>query len=1315
MRLPAIRQLAFLLLLALTAALPAAQVPVGFTETQLASGIDSPTSMEVTPDGRVFIACQGGTIRVVKNGAMLATPLMTLANTAMDERGLSCIKLDPNFASNGHFYVTYTTQWAGFNSPATNEVQRYTVSPPTADTCSPSTKVTIFTLDTESQGWHLGTALDVGTDGKLYVTTGEAGSALGSKSLLTTHGKVLRINPDGSIPTDNPFYAVTSGTKRAIFATGFRNPFTMTIDSQAATPMRIFAMDVGGGSFEEINLVEAGKSYGYPDSEGPAGGADTSPWFHYAHGSGTANGNCTIAGLFYRKTQFPAQYQGKFFTGDYSNGWIKTIDLTTKATEVFATGLTGLVHLDVDAQGNLYYLQRGSTDWDGGSGPGFQNGSLYRVSYAAPASPVTLVDWFGNYAASGDPALRNDEIYAPAQGPMNLGAGPNDWLAGCVLSDVTALNPASGQGYSTGMASAVFFGGVRLEKYNGGFSFKWAEVWTGGPANPNDELYYGGPDPSRGWDFRYWKQNGFLNGGAAGTITFNASSTLEVLGYRGGDGVPGNNSGNVRFVVRDGGQFWVSQDLGAPQAGTGNFTLTDPNSRGWAAYHPSAPYDLAFAPAGGPAPSFAPRTFSNVTAIGYLHSNEQLTVAETVSGAKKAGFTAQRFRASGLVATGTTPVLTTLIVSPATATVPQGTSQTFTVAGRDQFGNTVSPLPAITWTSGSGGSITSAGVFTAINASGTVVVKAAANGVNGTAIATLAAPPAQVATPSISPTGGSFTGPVWVQLAVATPGAEIRYTVDGSTPSAGSTLYTGPFQRTGTTTVRAIGRKTGMSDSAVASSTITITGSTPYGLPYRAPLAALTVGTSPAGAPATLSQTGVFSSLATLTPAAGIVPFTVNSPLWSDGAAKQRWIALPTGTAVTFAANGEWTFPAGTVLIKHFDMDLDDGAPTQLKRLETRLLVIDPAGPGTSFGVTYRWRADNTNADLVASAGASEVLTIALPGGGTRQQTWAYPSHANCMQCHNAPAGVVLGPKTRQLNGTYAYPGGASDNQLRTWNYLGMFASSLSEAAIPGYAKLVAVDAAAAPLVDRVRSYLDANCALCHRPGAAPTAWDARWDTPLASQGIVRGPVAVTLGIADAQVVAPNDLARSILDVRMHSLSTAVRMPPVGSSVVDSTATTTVAAWIASLPRFTSLAVTPAAPTPMTVGQTRSFSAAALDQFGAAFAPAPSVTWSTTLGSINAAGLYTANAVGIATITAQATYDGWTRSTSVQVTVTSAGPLPGDLNSDGVVNAADLNLVSANFGKTSASAGWNPQADANGDGLCNIADLALVTANYTGP
>jgi len=313
--------------------------------------------------------------------------------------------------------------------------------------------------------------------------------------------------------------------------------------------------------------------------------------------------------------------------------------------------------------------------------------------------------------------------------------------------------------------------------------------------------------------------------------------------------------------------------------------------------------------------------------------------------------------------------------------------------------------------------------------------------------------------------------------------------------------------------------------------------------------------------PKLLSQTGAFADLEKLEPATGLIPYNVNSPLWSDGAVKLRWMALPTNAVIGFAPNGEWTFPAGTVFVKNFELPVDDTNPKILRRLETRLLVRDTSG--AVYGASYKWRPDHSDADLV-TAGTNEDIVIKT-AGGTRIQRWFYPGRQDCLTCHTPASGGVLGVKTRQLNGDFTYPNHVTDNQLRAWNHIGLFDAKLDEREIPHFARLVAVTDTKASLQWRVRSYLDANCSQCHRPGGAEAFFDARVDTPLAKQNIVNGPVENPLGITGAKIIAPGDAGKSILLHRVN-LAGNLQMPPLAKNVVDRNAVAVIARWIDSLP-----------------------------------------------------------------------------------------------------------------------------------------------------
>jgi hypothetical protein len=286
---------------------------------------------------------------------------------------------------------------------------------------------------------------------------------------------------------------------------------------------------------------------------------------------------------------------------------------------------------------------------------------------------------------------------------------------------------------------------------------------------------------------------------------------------------------------------------------------------------------------------------------------------------------------------------------------------------------------------------------------------------------------------------------------------------------------------------------------------------------------------APVPPPALLSQTGAFTDLATLEPAKGLVAYDVTSPLWSDGASKKRWISAP--RAAQFTERDAWRFAPGTVFVKHFERDG--------RRLETRILVVGEE----VYGLTYRWREDQKDAELLAGTRPEQG-----PGG------WTFPSRDDCLKCHTSQAGWVLGGRTRQL---------AKGDQLERLKKAGVVA-------VPAGARvesLVDPRDESAPLEARVRSYLDANCMHCHAPNGSARGWfDARATTPLAETGILDGDVAEALGLQDARVVRSGDPSRSVLLERLRR-SDERRMPPLAVARTDEAGAALIEQWVRSLPK----------------------------------------------------------------------------------------------------------------------------------------------------
>jgi uncharacterized repeat protein (TIGR03806 family) len=312
--------------------------------------------------------------------------------------------------------------------------------------------------------------------------------------------------------------------------------------------------------------------------------------------------------------------------------------------------------------------------------------------------------------------------------------------------------------------------------------------------------------------------------------------------------------------------------------------------------------------------------------------------------------------------------------------------------------------------------------------------------------------------------------------------------------------------------------------------------------------------------PRLLSQTGAFKDTAALAPDDALIPYDLIVPFWSDGAVKTRFVSV-TDEKIKFAPTGEWVFPRGTVFVKTFSLATNELNPGSLRRLETRLLVCDSAGG--VYGVTYKWRADNRDADLLET-NLTEAISIQT-ATGVRTQQWYYPSRADCLTCHTANAGLVLGVKTRQLNRDFNYPSGVTDNELRAWNHIGLFDTNLDEADLKNFPKLAGINDATRSLEDRARSYLDANCANCHRPRGTVAFFDARYDTPLAQQGLIDGRVLIDERIDNPRVIKPNDIWRSILYMRTDTTET-FKMPVLARNEIDAQGMNLLRQWIESMP-----------------------------------------------------------------------------------------------------------------------------------------------------
>ncbi|RMG10381.1 MAG: hypothetical protein D6731_17545 [Planctomycetota bacterium] len=310
--------------------------------------------------------------------------------------------------------------------------------------------------------------------------------------------------------------------------------------------------------------------------------------------------------------------------------------------------------------------------------------------------------------------------------------------------------------------------------------------------------------------------------------------------------------------------------------------------------------------------------------------------------------------------------------------------------------------------------------------------------------------------------------------------------------------------------------------------------------------------------PQTLSATGLFQDTANLVPAPGLIEYDVAAPLWSDNARKRRWIALPGNDKIVFSPQGNWQFPVGTVLVKHFELEMRLGDPTTARRLETRVLIHEASGWA---GYTYRWNQAGTDAVLLRN-GEFETYTIqdASAPGGQRSQQWYFPSRVDCMNCHTQAAGFVLGPRTGQLNSDFDYPT-RTDNQLRSWNHIGLFTTNIGDPS--QYPAFADYKDASLPLAHRARAYLAANCSGCHRPGGpTPHQIDLRHSVSRADMNVIGAtPGGGDLGVPGAQIVMPGDKTRSVLWLRMGRRDFR-GMPTIGSALVDPYGHDLIGQWI---------------------------------------------------------------------------------------------------------------------------------------------------------
>ena len=394
-----------------------------FENEVLATGLDLPTAMKFLPDGRMLVAELGGKIKVLQAPYTQAdpTPFLQLTNVGnaddgtVAQQGIYDFVLDPNFATNHYYYVTYTAR-----TPNRDRLSRFTANADLTGTV-PGSELVIYQDPQDANTEHHGGAVVFGNDGKIYMTTGDHFLGTPSQDLTSPRGKILRFNPDGTVPTDNPFYDGAGPNYDAVWALGLRNPYRAYYDAPTG---RLLVGDVGGNvastAIEELDLGVRGANYGWPNVEGTTTNpAYTNPIFSYPHLGRDA---AITGGFVYHGDQFPSTYEGSYFYGDYAQNTIKrlTFDANGNVNGVFnfepadgsPDGPTGdIVYLTEGPEGALYYIDLGVADTTGQVGVS----KIHRISFtganqppvaqasATPSSgPVPLTVNFSS-AGSSDP------------------------------------------------------------------------------------------------------------------------------------------------------------------------------------------------------------------------------------------------------------------------------------------------------------------------------------------------------------------------------------------------------------------------------------------------------------------------------------------------------------------------------------------------------------------------------------------------------------------------------------------------------------------------------------------------------------------------------------------------------------------------------------------------------------------------------------------------------------------------------------------------------------------------------------------------
>jgi glucose/arabinose dehydrogenase len=343
-------------------------LPEGFIAQQIISGIN-PVAMDFDPNERLFITELTGNILLVENDLVLDEPVAIIPVDNTGERGLYGIAFDPDFKFNHYIYIYYSVQ-----NENHNRLSRFILHD---NHIHYAQEEVLIDFDYTTAVIHNGGDIKFGPDGKLYIAVGDGGTPTLAQSQNSLFGKILRINSDGSVPTDNPFYSTNQGIYKSIYAYGLRNPFTFDFNANT-----LFASDVGQSDYEEINNILPGKNYGWPLVEGKLSNSGAAapenyidPVYVYSHSIG-----CAITGASFYDPQvsiFPEEFKNKYFFGDYCNNTIKVLDPTTQTADLFLENGSGPTFIKTSPSGEMYI----------GSFGGGNQGSIWKIMYSTDGSP----------------------------------------------------------------------------------------------------------------------------------------------------------------------------------------------------------------------------------------------------------------------------------------------------------------------------------------------------------------------------------------------------------------------------------------------------------------------------------------------------------------------------------------------------------------------------------------------------------------------------------------------------------------------------------------------------------------------------------------------------------------------------------------------------------------------------------------------------------------------------------------------------------------------------------------------------------------